>query len=169
MLTAEILRYVVAAGLTGVLVWAAVTDAIWRKIPNVAVLAVMALFVVWAIVGRGEGLAPAVGAAALALVVGYVLFATKVMGGGDAKLFAATTLFAGFAYLPVLVLVTALSGGVMAVVSLASRPRRALVMWNLKGQGDFGRGIPYGVAIAAGGIVMIWGALLGWLKPYQLL
>lgn len=169
MLNAETYRWVIAAALTGVLVWAAVSDIISRRIPNRAVLAVMALYVVSAVLGRGAGLGSAVGAAAVMLVIGYILFATKVMGGGDGKLLAATTLFAGFAYLPVLILVTALSGGVMALISVASRPRRALVMWNLRGKGDYGRGIPYGVAIAAGGIVVTWGMLLGWLKPYQLL
>lgn len=169
MSSADILRYVVAAALTGVLLWAAVSDAISRRIPNRSVLAVVGLFVIWAVLARGEGAGWAVAAATLALVVGYALYAFKVMGGGDAKLFAATALFAGFAYLPVLILVTALAGGAMAIVSLASRPRRALVIWTLRGKGDYGRGIPYGVAIALGGIVMIWGALLGWLKPYQLL
>lgn len=162
----EVLRYVVAAALTGVLVWAAVSDAIWRRIPNVAVLAVGALYVVWAVLVGGAGLVPALIVAALSLGVGFVLFTFKVWGGGDAKLFAAVALFAGFAHIYTLILVTALAGGLMAVVSLGSRPMRAMVIWNMRGKGDFGRGIPYGVAIAAGGAAVIWGQLLGWIRPY---
>ena len=162
----EVLRYVVAAALTGVLVWAAVSDAIWRRIPNSSVLAVVALYAVWAVLAAGAGLVPALIAAAASLAIGFVLFNFKVWGGGDAKLFAAVALFAGFAHIYTLILVTALAGGLMAIVSLGSRPMRAMVIWNMKGKGDFGRGIPYGVAIAAGGVVVIWGQLLGWIRPY---
>lgn len=162
----ELLRYVVAAALTGVLAWAAVSDAVWRRIPNISVLAVIALYVVWAVAVGGAGLVPALVVAALSLAGGFALFAFKIWGGGDAKLFAAVALFAGLAHFSTLILVTAVAGGLMAVVSLASRPMRALVIWNMKGKGDFGRGIPYGVAIAAGGAVVIWGQLLGWIRPY---
>jgi len=162
----EILRYIVAAAVTGVLVWAAVSDAIWRRIPNSSVLVVIALYAAWAVLVGGAGLVPALIVAALALAVGFVLFTFKVWGGGDAKLFAAVALFAGFAHIYTLILVTALAGGLMAVVSLASRPMRAMVIWNMKGKGDFGRGIPYGVAIAAGGAAVVWGQLLGWIRPY---
>lgn len=162
----EILQYVVAAALTGVLAWAALSDAIWRRIPNASVLAVAGLYVVWAVILGGAGLVGALVTAAVFLGVGFGLFAFGIWGGGDAKLFAAVALFAGFAHFSTLVLVTAVVGGLMAVVSLASRPARALVIWNMKGKGDFGRGIPYGVAIAAGGAAVVWGQLLGWIRPY---
>ena len=162
----EILQYVAAAALTGVLVWAAISDGLWRRIPNSCVLAVIAIYVVWAVLAGGSGLASALLVAAAVLAVGFALFAFKIWGGGDAKLLAAVALFAGLAHLATLILVTALAGGLMALVSLASRPRRALAIWNLKGQGDWGRGIPYGVAIAIGAVVVIWGQLLGWIRPY---
>ena len=34
-------------------------------------------------------------------------------------------------------------------------------MFTLKGRGDYGRGIPYGVAIAVGGLIAVWGGLTG--------
>ncbi|MOA59566.1 hypothetical protein D3C78_1842200 [compost metagenome] len=49
----------------------------------------------------------------------------------------------------------------MALASFASRPRRALAMITLRGKGDWGRGIPYGVAIALAGAIGIWSSLLG--------
>ena len=162
----EVARYALALGFSFVLLWAAVSDIVARIIPNRSVLGLLALFVLWALVNGGEGLAPSLIAGAIALAVGYGLYAFNVMGGGDAKLFAATALFTGLAYLPALALTTVLTGGVMAAVSLASRPRRAAIMIASRGKGDFGRGIPYGVAIAIGGVYVLWGALLGNLTPF---
>lgn len=162
----EISKFAVAAALTGVLAWAAVSDLISRRIPNLCVLSVAGLYVVWAVLSGGAGLVAAVIVAALMLGMGFALFAFKIWGGGDAKLLAAVALFAGMAHLATLILVTTLAGGLMALISLATRPQRALVMWNMKGRGDFGRGIPYGVAIALGGAVVVWGQLFGWVRPY---
>ena len=159
----EIARYVLVSILTIVLVWAAISDVIARRIPNASVLAILGLFVFWAGFERGAGLGSQLAAAGIVFVVGYGLYALNVMGAGDVKLFAATALFMGTSHLPEFALATVWTGGLMAIVSLASRPRRALVMLNLRGKGDFGRGIPYGVAIGVGGIVVLWGHLTGWL------
>lgn len=145
--------------LSAVLAWAGVSDIISRRIPNLAVLALIGLYAVWAMIGAGGGLPSAFGAAAIGFAVGYGLYLFKVMGAGDVKLFAATALFTGLSYLPLFALATVLTGGAIALVSLATRPRRALAMWSLRGKGDFGRGIPYGVAIAVGGGFVLWGAL----------
>lgn len=163
----EILQYAAAVALTGVLVWAAVSDAIWRRIPNSCVLTVVGLYVVWAALAGGAGVVAALLVAALVFAMGFALFAFNIWGGGDAKLLAAVALFAGLAHVGTLILVTVLAGGVMAVVSLASRPRRALAIWSLRGQGDWGRGIPYGIAIALGAAVVVWGQLFGWIRPYS--
>jgi prepilin peptidase CpaA len=161
-------RYALALGFSLVLLWAAVSDIVARTIPNRSVLSLLALFALWALVHGGEGLASGLMAGAIALSVGYGLYAANVMGGGDAKLFAATALFTGLAYLPALALMTVLTGGVIAAFALAARPRRATLMFSLKGKGDFGRGVPYGVAIAIAGVYVLWGALLGNIAPYAL-
>lgn len=159
----EVAHYAVNTVLTGLLAWAAVSDVISRRIPNATVLAVLALFVVSAVIERGAGLGPQVAAAGIAFVIGYGLYAFRIMGAGDVKLFAATALFMGTEHLAAFALATVWTGGIIAAVSLATRPRRALVMLNLRGKGDFGRGIPYGVAIAIGAIVVQWGYFTGWL------
>lgn len=164
----EIARYAISVALTGALLWAAVSDAVTRKIPNASVIVVLALFVVWSFVDPLAHLTGALVAGVTAFVVFYALYAFRILGAGDAKLFSAVALFAGLAYLGSFSMATVLAGGAMAVVTLASRPRRALVIFNLRGRGDFGRGIPYGCAIAFGGIVMHWGRLLGLLAPYSL-
>ena len=55
----------------------------------------------------------------------------------------------GRGYLPFFALGTALAGGAIAAVSLATRPQRALMMFNLRA------GVPYGAAITIGGIVVL--------------
>jgi prepilin peptidase CpaA len=62
------------------------------------------------------------------------------MGGGDVKLLASTSVWAGPALVFPLLMVTALAGGLVAVGVLAARRRRSP--------------LPYGVAIAAGGLVV---------------
>ncbi len=153
-------RWIVAGLLTLTLIWAAVSDIRTRTIPNWTVLAVIGLFVPWALLNWGPWAEHALMAGVIALAVGVGLYALGVVGAGDAKLFAAVALFTGLDHLLTLGLATSLAGGVIAIVSLALRPRRALVMFALRGKGDFGRGIPYGVAIAIAAILLVWVALL---------
>ena len=161
MLYPDALRYAVAVALSAVLAWAAVSDIRERRIPNKVVLSVLVLFVPWTLAGGGVGLTSALVAGAIAFAAGYGLYAFKAVGAGDAKLFASLALFAGLAHLPMFALMTAWTGGLMAVGALLARPRRALVMLSLRGQGNFGRGIPFGVAIGVGSAVAIWGYLTG--------
>jgi prepilin peptidase CpaA len=72
----------------------------------------------------------------------------RVLGAGDSKLLTVVTLFVGWAQFPRFLVLVALAGGAIAAVSLVLRPTRALVMFQMRGKGDYGRGIPYGVAIA---------------------
>ena len=162
----DVVSGALGAGLTGVLGWAAINDVRVRKIPNRAVLAVVVLYLIWTIAHRGHDLPSDAAAGAIALAVGYGLYVAGVVGAGDSKLFAVTALFAGAALLPLFAVATALAGGVIAIGSIASRPRRALVMLTMKGAGDYGRGIPYGVAIAVGGTAAVWLRICGLERPF---
>ena len=159
---------VLAAAATLILIWAGVSDVRQRIIPNVSVLALLAVFLPWAalVLGWGAPLLSALAAALIAFAVTFALFALKVIVAGDSKLFAAAALFCGLGYLPLFALATVLAGGVIAAISLASRPRRAMVMLSMGGKGDWGRGVPYGVAIAAGALVVLWGSMAGYVEPY---
>jgi prepilin peptidase CpaA len=156
----ELGRWVIAGLLSMFLGWAAISDIRTRTIPNRAILVIMGLFIPWALLNWGPWAAFALVGSAIALAIGVVFYALGIVGAGDAKLFAAVALFAGLAHLLALGLATALAGGVIAVASLATRPQRAVVMFTLRGKGDFGRGIPYGVAIAIAAVLVVWGALL---------
>jgi prepilin peptidase CpaA len=164
----EIGHWVVAALLSVVLAWASVSDIRHRRIPNWTVLTVLGLFLPWALLSHGSWALWALAAGVIALVVSFALYAAGAFGAGDSKLFAAVALFAGLGHLAQLAVITALAGGLIAAVSLASRPRRALVMLTMRGKGDFGRGIPYGVAIAIGAAVVVWSSVLGFPLPEQI-
>ncbi len=115
----------------------------------------IALFGVFAV---AVGLTPAaIGGHALAgfsgLAIGFALFAFGAIGGGDAKLFAATALWLGFGDLLDYVVVTSLIGGGLALALIAMRkiPMPASLAgrpWLVRLH-DAKAGIPYGVALAA--------------------
>jgi prepilin peptidase CpaA len=162
----ELTRIVIAVAATAVLAVAAVSDVRHRRIPNWTVLALIALFAMMAIALGGKGLVSALAAAAVAFVVSVGLYALRFVGAGDSKLITAVALFAGLGYLPLLAVGTTLTGGVIAAASFISRPTRAMVMVTLRGKGDWGRGIPYGVAIAVGGLLVIWAPLVTSVQPF---
>jgi prepilin peptidase CpaA len=133
---------------------AATTDAVERRIPNAVsaglALAGVARLAVALAAGGGFGAAGAdLAAAAGVFLVGAGGFRFGLLGGGDVKLFAAGALFLGAADLPPYLTATALSGGLLALGFLLARRLGRLDDPTL----------PYGIAIAAGGLLTTGGAL----------
>ncbi len=84
------------------------------------------------------------------LILGAGLFALRALGGGDVKLLAAAALWAGPAHLLGMVLITGLAGGALTLPALLRhRLAAGLPVAPAAGQAET---IPYGVAIAAGGL-----------------
>lgn len=150
---------VALAAFAGLLIYAACSDMARLIIPNWVSIALVALFPVAAFVGDagffdvGMHLLFGVGV----LAIGFVLFQFNVIGGGDAKLLAAVSVWTGMAAaLPFLVWTT-VAGGVLALTLLTARQLMpagtypALVDHLLKKQ----NGIPYGVAIMVGALMAI--------------
>lgn len=140
------------------LIAAAFKDATTMTIPNPISLALAAAFVVAA----PFCLAPAaigvhLGVAFGVLVIGFVMFALNWVGGGDAKLLAAAALWMGWSALPEFLMWTALAGGGLSLTLLLAR-KAALYAPFATGEGALARllepkgDIPYGLAIAAGGL-----------------
>lgn len=139
---------------------AAVKDALSFTIPNWISLALIVLFPVAALASGAPlttlGLHVAVGAAALA--AGMAMFAMRWVGGGDAKLFAATALWLGWPAVTTFLFGAALAGGGLALMllTLRSAALRPLVLlgppW-VNRLAEPGEGVPYGVAIAVGAFV----------------
>lgn len=138
---------------------AALTDITRFTIPNWISLALVAAFPVVAL-ACGVSLADgglALGVGVVALLAGMAMFALGWIGGGDAKLLAASALWIGWpAVLPFL-LVTALCGGVLALLllglrSMWLRPFAALGPAWIDRLATPGAAAPYGVAICAGAL-----------------
>ncbi len=143
------------------LVWAAVSDFRSMTIPNRLTLALAAAFVPVAFmlqlplsqwgVHLGLGFA--------GLVIGMICFMLRFMGGGDAKLIAAASLWLGLQGCFAFVIYTALAGGALTLGLLFARktfyPYAAglpgYISRHLEPKGD----IPYGIAICAGGLFAI--------------
>jgi prepilin peptidase CpaA len=88
----------------------------------------------------------------LLLVVGIFMFSMGWLGGGDAKLLAAATLWIGFDGLPVYLLQVSMLGGLLALLILTFRGA-ILPIWIMRQEWamrlhDRQGGIPYGVALA---------------------
>lgn len=141
--------------LAGLLFAAAWQDIRTLHIANGLSIAVAALFVGWAVIGliagsytlQALGLSIACGAGLFA--VGVAAFAAGILGGGDVKLLAAVGLFAGPAGILDLLLVTALAGGLLGIAVVAGAPIGPV---STRGEAALRRRLPYGPAIAVGGL-----------------
>lgn len=140
---------------------AALKDLTSFIIPNWISIALVAAFypaalaagVPWEVIG----ICTVVGVGAL--VASMAMFAFNLIGGGDAKLLAAVTLWLGWPALLPFLLATALAGGVLALIllrlrSAAMRPLMELgPPWvsRLATSPD----APYGIAITIGGLITL--------------
>jgi prepilin peptidase CpaA len=152
----------VPAGVLALLA-AGLCDLGWRLIPN-ALPATLAGAGVALRLAEGLGaLLLAITTCAVALLLLGLLWRRGLLGGGDAKLAAAGSVFLAPALVPQAALATALAGGVLALVYLALRPllpshlapagraRPMLVRFARVEAWRMRRGsLPYAVAIAAG-------------------
>jgi prepilin peptidase CpaA len=130
-------------------------------IPNFLNLALMAAFAVFAF---SAGLSfSAIGwhlvAGAIALAIGFGLFALGHIGGGDAKLFAVVVLWLGLRDLLPYALLASVLGGALALslIILRQWPLPAFLArfgWIVKLH-DSQAGVPYGVALAAGAFILL--------------
>ncbi len=97
------------------------------------------------------------------LLIGWGMFALGLLGGGDAKLFAATSLWMGWHGLLNYLIMFSLCGGVLALSLLLFR--RLPLLERLARHGwiatlhDKAQGVPYGIALAAGAM-LAWPDLL---------
>ena len=135
--------------LAALLVWAAVTDIRWRIIPNPLNLAVALLAPVfwWS---AGVELWPDVAMRIAAALVVFGLFAGLFymggMGGGDVKLAGALALWFGVMTTVKFLVLTSLAGGVVSLITLIAHRRS-----KAEGKPE----VPYGVAIAFGGLWLL--------------
>lgn len=152
-------------GFVGLLCWAFVCDSLTLKIPNKVSLGIVALYPAWVLASWPTIGLPwlSVVIAMAVLAVGFVINELGLMGGGDAKLLAATALWAGPGLVFELIAVTTVMGGLVALaVVLAAFVRHREVTARGEAVAPFLRNIakskyPYGIAIAVGGFVVAAG------------
>ena len=140
--------------------FAAASDLFTMTISNRVSLALAAGFVA---LGVASGMAPSdilmhLGAGSLVLVAAFACFAFGWIGGGDAKVAAAAALWFGFAHLLNYLVYASLFGGALTLFLLQFRQwplpyALAGQTWLLKLHAKES-GIPYGIALAVGALVV---------------
>ena len=140
--------------------FAASSDLLTMRISNKLVMLMVGAFV---IVALATGLplpefAMHLTCAFVVLLVGFAFFAFGWIGGGDAKLAAATSLWLGFGMALPFLVYAALLGGMLTLVILGLRampltPLIARFRW-IERLHDPKSGVPYGVALAAAGLLV---------------
>jgi len=149
-----LLQSTLIAGFAFTLIWAAVSDIFSRKITNTTSLACAALGLVYAVTA-GEAVYHLL-IAALVLTLGFAAFAKGWLGGGDAKILAACALWMGPGAILTFLFFTAAAGGGLALLWLfEGRMRHALARGGLNVDLAATRELPYGVAIAVGGLCAV--------------
>ncbi len=149
-----VLELAIVAAMAGLLLLAAVGDVRYLRIPNWLVLTILALYPAHAVCLHFLGLNAAPwweGPALLAgaFVLALLVFQTGIMGGGDLKLMMVLAPWAGFALLPMFLMIVALGGGLVAALVLM---RQLLFVRDGGARAILRAPVPYGVAIAGGGL-----------------
>lgn len=144
-------------------IYAAISDVMSMTISNKVSMALVAAFVVvalamgmpWTAIGWHFA------AGFVVLVAGIACFAMGWIGGGDAKVAAAIALWMGAADTMTYLAVSSAIGGLLTLALLSIRAR-PLPEWALRQAWiarlyDPRNGVPYGVALAAGALVVFPG------------
>ena len=161
----ELFTMILTAAMLGVVWW----DGSRYVIPNGLNLGILALFVVGCFF-LPIPLVPSVAAAVGVFALGLGIFALGLMGGGDVKLLAVLSLWAGWPGAAYLIFLTALFGGALVLMVLPSRllaPR----LWPKLFPGQplpriltHKEPTPYGLAIATAFLFMLWTGQIGVVK-----
>jgi prepilin peptidase CpaA len=137
---------------------AGLSDVARYQIPNSSSVALVVAFAVFAPALPFAVTAWHVSTGLAVLVATAVGFALRLMGGGDAKLIAATALWMGWRNLVPFVLLMVLAGGLVGLVLLAARRLApdpvAPGRWYSRVLAR-DEGVPYGLAIALAGLALL--------------
>lgn len=140
--------------------YAASSDLLTMRIANWLVLTLAAAFFVLALLAQLTWIeiGYSVAAAAIVLVIAFAFFAFGWIGGGDAKLVSATTLWVGFGLMLPYLIYAALLGGALTLLILAIRRYPlptflARIKW-VDRLHDNKSGVPYGITLAIAGLLV---------------
>ena len=140
--------------------FAAASDFVTMTIPNRLAIALVVTFVIMACLSglRLDLIAWHVGVSAIALLIGFAMFARGWIGGGDAKLAAATAIWLGTDSTAEYLLFAGVGGGLLtlAILYFRSRPISPLAvrLSCLVRLHDPSCGVPYGMALAGAALAV---------------
>jgi prepilin peptidase CpaA len=151
------------------MIFAALADLFTMTIPNRVSLILIAAYFGLALYLhlplQTIALHASCGVAMLSLT--FTLFCLRWIGGGDAKLAAATALWLGWGLLFQYGLVASLAGGALTLAILELRrhdlPEKLLKIEFLARLAEKNGGVPYGIALAVAGLVIYPQSLL-WMR-----
>ena len=150
--------HLAVACLIGLLCWAAFSDFLKFVIPNQVCVAIAALYPLYALAAAPNvDWAGGIACGAIVFALGFVFFVLRLTGGGDVKMLSAVSIWAGPELILPFLVVTAFAGGVVSLVALVRhlpgrlRPagRAGFCMRETPAMRER---VPYGVAVAVGGI-----------------
>lgn len=176
MIDISFLHTVLIAFLTVILVYIAFLDFLYYQIPNMLLVLISLLFLVWVVASGQYSLLKNIQYALLFVVVGGFLSYYNVFGEGDSKLLAVLSLWLGGKQTLHMLLMMSLIGGVIALMILflgqyLHKVRQ--ILWNIRivrkinsyvisnieeseakiTFEEYKRMVPYGIAIAAAAII----------------
>lgn len=135
--------------------WGALSDFREFLIPNRICLAILLLYPAYVLTSpQPVDWLLSVAIALAVLIATTVMFSFNLMGGGDVKFLSATVLWAGPSLILPFLIVTGVTGGILAVFFMM----RMYLPHNDEGGGkEFitRASVPYGIAIAAGGMFVV--------------
>jgi prepilin peptidase CpaA len=141
--------------------YAAASDLLTMRISNRITGLVLAGFVLYAFASgmTWDDLVWHLAAGVLTLVITFAFFARGWIGGGDAKLAAATALWIGLAHLPEYLVVASILGGPLTLSIVSARkyplPKLAHKFPFAVHLHDTKTGVPYGIALAAAALLVL--------------
>lgn len=148
---------------TGLMLAVIYLDGRYYRIPNWITVLLFALYPLhlWLSPEPIDWLV-SLGIAAIVLIIGFMLFALKAFGAGDAKLLCGCALWAGSEHILMLIFFTALFGGALALALVIGRSYLALAMPWVQDHPQCpnlikpAKPMPYGIAIAFGMMMVLW-------------
>lgn len=141
--------------------WLALTDCLRRRLPNKWVLFIVFLYFAFSYLAGvpPEQVLRHIYVAVGTLAILSLLFSFGWIGGGDVKLWTAVMLWSGPSLAMSTLLSISISGALIALVSVVCKiilqhlpgTRKSAVLGML----SIDRGVPYGVALSFGGILVL--------------
>jgi prepilin peptidase CpaA len=156
-------------GFAVLVITAAITDVRRLIIPNRVCAAIVGLYPVYVLLAPNPvAYGWAAGIALGVFAIGALLFAARLVGGGDVKFLSAVVLWAGPEHVIDLLMVMALAGGLIALFMIIARGDLAALGLRVfalatgqKSPDSGGAKVPYGAAISVGGLYVAWRLMLG--------